>query len=104
MIGKSRKRTVAWVLLALYIGFIIYTTLLCREPGDYRQCNFQLFWSYQRFFDAQGQQILLNNLFFIPFGVLVPFCVDGSKKKKLVITVISACLLSRTVEFLQLLY
>lgn len=105
--GKSRERTVAWVLLVLYIGFIIYTTLLCREPKEYREYNFQLFWSYQRFFDdvrPQGQQILLNILFFIPFGVLVPFCVDGNWKRKLVITIISACLLSGTVEFLQLLY
>ena len=107
MMGKSRERTVAWVLLVLYIGFIIYTTLLCWEPGDYRQYNFQLFWSYQRFFDdiePQGRQILLNILFFVPFGVLVPFCVDGNWKRKLVFTVASACLLSGTVEFLQLLY
>lgn len=107
MMGKNRERTVAWVLLVLYIGFIIYTTLLCREPGDYRQYNFQLFWSYQSFFDdvrPQAQQILLNILFFIPYGVLVPLCVDGSWKRKLVITIISACLLSGTVEFLQLLY
>ena len=103
---KNRERTVAWVLLVLYIGFIIYTTLLCREPGDYRQYNFQLFWSYQRFFDdvrPQGQQILLNILFFVPFGVLAPFCVDGNWKRKLVFAVASACLLSGTVEFLQLL-
>lgn len=107
MMGKNRERTVAWVLLVLYIGFIIYTTLLCREAGDYRQYNFQLFWSYQSFFDdvrPQAQQILLNILFFIPYGVLVPLCVDGSWKRKLVITIISACLLSGTVEFLQLLY
>ena len=115
MMGKNRNRTVdrenrerivAWVLLVIYIGFIIYTTLLCREPKDYREYNFQLFWSYQRFFDdvrPQGQQILLNILFFIPFGVLVPFCIDGSWKRKLAITVITACLLSGTVEFLQLL-
>lgn len=105
--GKSRKRIVAWMLMVLYIGFIIYTTLLCREPGDYRQYNFQLFWSYQRFFDdiePQGRQILLNILFFVPFGVLVPFCVDGNWKRKLVFTVASACLLSGTVELLQLLY
>ena len=107
MMGKNRERVVAWVLLVLYIGFIIYTTLLCREPGDYRQYNFQLFWSYQRFFDdiePQGRQILLNILFFVPFGMLAPLCVDGSWKRKLAITVISACLLSGTVEFLQLLY
>ena len=107
MMGKNRKRIIAGILLVLYIGFIIYTTLLCREPGDYRQYNFQLFWSYQRFFDdiePQGRQILLNILFFVPFGVLVPFCVDGNWKRKLVFTVASACLLSGTVEFLQLLY
>lgn len=104
---KNRKRIIAGILLVLYIGFIIYTTLLCREPKDYREYNFQLFWSYQRFFDdvqPQGQQILLNILFFIPYGVLVPLCVDGSWKRKLAITVITACLLSGTVEFLQLLY
>ena len=105
--GKSRERAVAWVLLVLYIAFIIYTTLLCREPKDYREYNFQLFWSYQRFFDdvrPQAQQIVLNILFFMPFGFLVPFCVDGSWKRKLAITVASACFLSGTVEFLQLLF
>lgn len=105
--GKSRERTVARVLLVLYIGFIIYTTLLCREPKDYREYNFQLFWSYQRFFDdarPQARQILLNILFFAPFGILVPLFVDGSWKRKLVITIISSCLLFGTVEFLQLLY
>ena len=105
MMGKNRERIIAGILLVLYIGFIIYTTLLCREPGNYRQYNFQLFWSYQRFFDdiePQGRQILLNILFFVPFGVLVPFCVDGSWKRKLIFTVASACLLSGLVEFLQL--
>lgn len=65
-----------------------------------------MFWSYQRAFDhfePQGRQILLNILFFIPYGILVPFCVDGSWKRKLALTVASACLLSGTVEFLQLL-
>ena len=104
---KNRKRIIAGILLVLYIGFIIYTTLLCREPKDYREYNFQLFWSYQRFFDdvqPQARQIILNILFFIPFGVLVPLCVNGSRKQQLVFTVISGCLLSGTVEFLQLLY
>lgn len=107
MMRKSRRRTVAWVLLVLCIGFIIYTTLLCREPKDYREYNFQLFWSYQRFFDdiePQGQQILLNILFFVPLGVLIPFCIDGNWKRKLAVTVITACLLSGTVGLLQLLY
>lgn len=100
----GKKRVIAGILLILYIGFIIYTTLLCREPRDYREYNFQLFWSYQRFFDdiePLGKQIVCNILFFIPFGVLVSLCVNGSRKQQLVFTVISACLLSGTVEFLQ---
>ena len=107
MMGKNRERAVAWGLLVLYIGFIIYTTLLCREPKDYREYNFQLFWSYQRFFDdfqPQARQILLNILFFVPLGMLAPLCVDGSWKRKLVFTITSACLLSGAVEFFQLLY
>lgn len=102
----NKKRVIAGILLILYIGFIIYTTLLCREPRDYREYNLQLFWSYQRFFDdiePQGRQILLNILLFIPFGVLVLLCVNGGRKQQLVFTVISACLLSGTVEFLQLI-
>lgn len=102
----NKKQVIAGILLFLYIGFIIYTTLLCREPRDYREYNFQLFWSYQRFFDdiePLGKQIVCNILFFIPFGVLVPLCVNGSRKQQLVFTVISACLLSGTVEFLQLI-
>ena len=35
--------------------------------------------------------------------MLVPLCVNGSRKQQLVFTVISACLLSGTVEFLQLI-
>lgn len=35
--------------------------------------------------------------------MLVPLCVNGSRKRQLAITVISACLLSRLVESLQLL-
>ena len=67
--GKDKKRIVAVFLLVLYISFIIYTTFLCREPGDYQQYNFQLFWSWRKI-DEQAQQILLNILFFVPFGVL----------------------------------
>lgn len=102
----NKKRVIAGILLILYIGFIIYTTLLCREPRDYREYNFQLFWSYQRFFDdiePQRKQIVLNILFFVPFGVLIPLCVNGSRNQQLVFTAISAYLLSGTIEFLQLI-
>lgn len=35
--------------------------------------------------------------------MLVPLCVNGSRKQQLVFTVISTCFLSETVEFLQLI-
>lgn len=68
----------AIILIALFIGFIMYTTLLCREPNNYREYNFYLFWSYQRFFDdvcPWVRQIILNIICFIPFGKLLPLCV-----------------------------
>lgn len=60
--GKNKRRVIAWILLIIYIGCIIYTTLLCRETKDYREYNFQLFWSFQRFFDAQGRQNTAEHL------------------------------------------
>lgn len=103
---KNLKKMLAASLLYAYVGFIIYTTLLSRKPTVQYQYNFKLFWSYQRFFDdvsPQAKQIINNILFFIPYGALVLLCVSGNKKKKMLVAVLSACLLSGVIEILQLI-
>ena len=106
--SKRIIRIMATLLLLIYIGFIIFTTLLCREPSDYYQYNFTLFWSYQRFFDdvqPQGEQIVLNILFFVPYGLLCSTMIGDGKKswnQIMLVTMILACVLSGLVESLQL--
>lgn len=98
-----------WLLLLAYTFYILYMTLLCRTPRAFYQYNYKLFWSYQYFFDndhPQGRQIILNILFFIPFGFLLSAALHSchlkSKKWVFIITVLVACLLSAGIEFLQL--
>ena len=99
-----------WLLLIAYTFYILYMTLLCRTPRTFYQYNYKLFWSYQYFFDKdhpQERQIILNILFFIPFGFLLSavlhICHLKSKKYVFIITVLAACLLSAGIEFLQLI-
>ena len=96
------------VLLTIYIFYILYMTLLCRTPRTFYQYNYKLFWSYQYFFDQdhpQGRQIILNILFFVPFGFLLSAVLNSfqikSKKRIFLITIIAACLLYSAIEFLK---
>ena len=109
---KMRKylRVIELILLCGYVFYILYLTLLCRTPRTFYQYNYKLFWSYQYFFDQdhpQGRQIILNILFFVPFGFLLSAVLNSfhikSKKKIFLITIVAACLLSATIEFLQLI-
>ena len=60
------------VLLLIYIGCIIYMTLLFRE-NVLVNSNFQLFWSYRKFFTNDGTRtdILRNIWLFIPLGAIL---------------------------------
>ena len=107
---KKYLRVISIVLLCGYVFYILYMTLLCRTPRTFYQYNYKLFWSYQYFFDQdhpQGRQIILNILFFVPFGFLLSSALHSfhikSKKRIFLITIIAACLLSSAIEFLQLI-
>ena len=57
------------ILLVLYIGFILYMTLLYRPEGESR-AKLQLFWSYRQFLTSPSLRLeILNNIWlFIPLG------------------------------------
>lgn len=102
--GFGKKKIVIAILLALYIGVILYQTLICREPGTEYEYNFNPFWSYQKF-GIQAKQILLNILLFIPFVVLLSSVLSsGNWKKALFITAFSGFVLSSLIEFCQLVF
>ena len=105
---KKVLRIMLLSLLLVYVLYILYMTLLCRTARTFYQYNYKLFWSYQYFFDKdhpQGRQILLNILFFVPYGMLLTAALQNGKRsgiKVFLITVLSAALLSGLIEFLQL--
>lgn len=72
----SKKRVGLWVLFIAYCGFIVWMTLLNREPIE-REFGTELFWAFKRLVtnDKSGNQVFTqyigNILFFIPFGILL---------------------------------
>ena len=96
---KERKR-INFILLLLYILLVLWYTVLGRGLSAESK-QLELFWSYRGWLDgdtALGLQILGNIAFFVPLGYLLS---DVLKKKKLWLALLSAFLLSCSVEMLQ---
>ena len=92
-------RRLRWVLFVAYCGFIIWYTIISRNPGV-PKADLRLFWSYREMItgDPNWKKDVLQNLqniaFFIPFGLLIPL-----KNWKTVL--ITAVVLSTAIEIVQ---
>lgn len=90
-----------WVLFGGYCIFIIYYTILSRNPGT-PKADLRLMWAYQEMLTGHPNwkkdvaQNINNILFFIPFGILLP-------ARKLWAVLVSAFCLSVVVETIQYL-
>ena len=84
------------VLLIIYLGVILYLTLMHRDHG-FSHIDFNLFWSYKKFFtDSAVRNEVLNNIWlFIPLGTIL-YSIS-TKKRVLLIPI----LLSIIIEILQ---
>lgn len=83
-------KTARRILAILYAGFVVYHTVLCREPGT--ELIFKpLFWELSR---GAWRDIGLNILLFVPLGFLL-----GDKKG-----ILFGFLLSVTIELVQLIF
>ena len=72
VVGKREKRI--WIaLLATYVLFILFETVIGRRPGDFR-AELIPFWSYR--IPELRNEIIMNYLLFIPLGVLLCICVN----------------------------
>lgn len=103
--NEKIKRIIAIVPFIIYVGLMIYTTLIDRESstGERVYCLIP-FDSYYRFFNGDAdimKQSIMNIAFFYPFGFLLR-CLDAEfiKKRKWII-VLLAFLFSACVEFCQ---
>ena len=92
-------KTLRWVLFIAYCGFIVWYSIISRNPGV-PKADLRLFWSYREMItgDPNWKKDVLQNLqniaFFIPFGVLLPV-----KKWKAVLII--AFIFSVAIEIVQ---
>ena len=72
----SKKRAIQIILFIAYTVFIVWYTLLKREPRVYRIFRPELFWAFRGWLngDSVGRlesiQYIMNILFFVPYGFL----------------------------------
>lgn len=92
--NKNIKRIIFFVSFFIYVGLMIYTTLIDREssPREWGYCLIP-FNSYYRFFNGNRdilQQSIMNVAFFYPFGFLLS-CLDYKtlKKRKWIIVLLA---------------
>ncbi|MBT9779484.1 hypothetical protein GPL15_23685 [Clostridium sp. MCC353] len=102
MISKDQVSKIELALFIAYCFFILWYTVLSREPTGRRIIVFELFWSYKKWFlgeyhgQAEAIQNIENILFFIPYGFLFP-----SNRKKWRRVVFCAALFSVLIELIQ---
>ena len=100
MMGKKKY------LFAAYTIFIVWYTLLIREPRNFeRVFKPELFWAIRAWIvnptvesKKEAVQYLLNILFFIPYGFLFPW-KDNWKR-----VFVTAVVLSVFIEFSQFIF
>ena len=93
------------ILFVAYTIFIVWLTLLKREPQDYRIFRPELFWAIRGWIvnptiesKKEAVQYLLNILFFIPYGLLFPW-KDNWKR-----VFVTALFLSISIELSQFIF
>ena len=109
-----RSRVLPWLLALVYVGGIVFLAFLIRQPGDVGRLNTVPFWALKRSVSLLGptvfsgirivnkvlfQDVILNVLLFIPFGLLFP--VLFRKTAAIVFTVPAGFLASLCIETVQ---
>ena len=109
-----RSRVLPWLLALAYVGGIVFLAFLIRQPGDVGRINTVPFWALKRSVSLLGpnvfsgikvinkvllQDVILNVLLFIPFGILFP--VLFRKTAALVFTVPAGFFASLCIETVQ---
>ena len=100
---KANKRT-RWskiFIFVLYIGVILYLTVLRREEGSVHEFVLKPFWSYAEAHDPQYRwQIYMNIFLFIPFG----FMLGWTMNRKFLQTLLIGLIFSALLEVVQYIF
>lgn len=94
----SPERTICTSLLAAYVLFILFQTIIGREQKNFR-AEWMLFWSYSH--PELYMEIILNYLLFIPLGILL-YGAYGERIGLKVVLI--GCAISAGIEITQLVF
>lgn len=94
----NAKRTICTALLAAYVLFILFQTIIGREQKTFR-AEWMPFWSYSH--PELYMEIILNYLLFIPLGILL-YGTFGERIGLKVVLI--GCVLSAGIEITQLVF
>ena len=79
LLEKTHRKT-RWFrisIFVLYVGLILYLTVLRNNIETDHQIQLVPFWSYEKFYDPQYRwQIYMNVFLFIPFGFLLGWALN----------------------------
>ncbi|MBQ6153981.1 MAG: VanZ family protein [Ruminococcus sp.] len=102
---SEKIRVLNTVIFALAVMMIIYVTVFSRgesEPG----VDLMPLSSFERAKVNREiyRAMVMNILLFFPFGLSLPFLLKGSAGRRVLLTIAAACLLSVSVEIIQLIF
>ena len=108
VVDKANKRIV-WKIFNLYITGAMVGVILILTVSSRGGVDELILMPFQSFIEGRTNRdlrrsIFMNVFLFFPLGLTLPFTVPEKWKKKVLITIVFAFLLSFTVEFLQYYY
>lgn len=98
--GLKFLRNTSWCILGGYMSFIFCATVLFRDKAEEMHYSLRPFLTYANLYNRRIAEILLNVMMFIPLGFFSGIAI---KNANIVKVIGLGCLLSLSIEILQLL-
>lgn len=104
-INRKIWRYINLFLFVVYLGCVLYMTLFSRsyEKRELSLIPFSVFMLAQTYPDVYNQ-IAMNVLMFVPFGILLPYVLNHRIKYKIAVTIALGLLISSLIEVSQYIF
>lgn len=91
------------IVSCIYVIAVFYVTVLSRETNKVFEYNHELFWSYKLVLNDVGylEEIGLNILLFVPFGIIWSSMVERRKKHLYAGMLFVGGMISASIEIIQ---
>ena len=98
----KQLRLASLILFCFSILLILKLTIFNREPGDFTACFVPFYSLVEAKVEREIYRSSLMNIFlFMPYGMTLPFVISSKRSKRIIVTILSALILSGVIEFIQ---